>query len=129
MRVTNERLKDIRNDIAGNLARVDKNIGSSPLAPHLEDVRQRYTDLVCCLDELERLREESAPAACEPQYIPAGCSATLRFSSAPVNTAWGDGMVEALIELDKDHTLRLFTDAEAVHLVIPALQRLVEPKK
>jgi hypothetical protein len=37
-------------------------------------------------------------------------------------------MVEALIELDKDHTLRLFVEKDVQHLVLDALKKIVEAK-
>lgn len=48
----------------------------------------------------------------------------LRWTAAPQQTQWGGGMLEALLPLGNDHTLRLYVDADAVHLVGPALRTL-----
>lgn len=55
----------------------------------------------------------------------------LRWTAAPQQTQWGGGMLEALLPLGNDHTLRLYVDADAVHLVGPALRTLavVEERK
>jgi len=45
----------------------------------------------------------------------------LRWTESPQRIQWGLGMMEALVALGKDHTLRLFAEAEALHLVEPAL--------
>lgn len=41
--------------------------------------------------------------------------------AAPLSTHWGAGMMEALVALGKDHTLRLYAEAGALHLVKDAL--------
>lgn len=48
----------------------------------------------------------------------------LRWTDSPRHTQWGTGKMEALVPLGKDHTLRLYADAEALHLVGPALREL-----
>ena len=45
----------------------------------------------------------------------------LRWAEAPRRAEYGAGMMEALVALGKDHTLRLYAEAEALHLVAPAL--------
>lgn len=45
----------------------------------------------------------------------------LLWQRAPNKTQWGEGMMEALIPLGVDHTLRLYTDAEAISMVENAL--------
>lgn len=47
--------------------------------------------------------------------------AGLRWTAAPRHTQWGAGMMEALVPLGNDHTLRLYVEAGALHLVGPAL--------
>lgn len=55
----------------------------------------------------------------------------LRWTAAPRHTQWGAGMLEALLPLGSDHTLRLYVEAGALHLVGPALHQLaaVEERK
>lgn len=48
--------------------------------------------------------------------------AGLRWTAAPRHTQWGAGMMEALVPLGNDHTLRLYVEAGALHLVGPALR-------
>lgn len=48
----------------------------------------------------------------------------LRWTAAPQQTQWGADMMEALVPLGNDHTLRLYVEADALHLVGPALQRV-----
>jgi hypothetical protein len=48
----------------------------------------------------------------------------LDWENAPKRTQWGAGMKEALVELDKDHTLSLYAEDDALHLVPAALARL-----
>ncbi len=48
----------------------------------------------------------------------------LRWADAPQRTQWGAGMMEALAPLGKDHTLRLYAEAEALHMIGPALHEL-----
>ncbi len=45
----------------------------------------------------------------------------LEWAEAPERTQWGGGMMEALVALGKDDTLRLYAEAEALHLVGAAL--------
>ena len=45
----------------------------------------------------------------------------LRWTAAPRHTQWGAGMMEALLPLGNDYTLRLYAEAEALHLVGSAL--------
>lgn len=49
----------------------------------------------------------------------------LDWQDAPKRTQWGAGMKEALVELDKDHTLSFYAEDDALHLVPAALARLV----
>ncbi len=46
----------------------------------------------------------------------------LNWADAPTRIVFGAGVKEALVELDKDHTLRLYAEAEALQLVLPALR-------
>jgi hypothetical protein len=41
----------------------------------------------------------------------------LKWEPAPTSTKWGAGMVEALLPIGKDHTLRLYAEEEVAHLV------------
>lgn len=52
---------------------------------------------------------------------------TMRWEEAPQRTEYGAGMMEALLPLGKDHTLRLYAEAEALHLVGPALLSELRP--
>lgn len=46
----------------------------------------------------------------KPLYdIPPPCK-PLQWHKAPVKTEWGEDMVEALVEIDKDHTLKLYCE-------------------
>ena len=36
----------------------------------------------------------------------------LQWNKAPVKTEWGEDMVEALVEIDKDHTLKMYCEAD-----------------
>ena len=49
----------------------------------------------------------------------------ITWAPAPLKTQWGLGMMEALVELDKDHTLRLYAEVEAIPLVHRALAIVV----
>ncbi len=49
--------------------------------------------------------------------------ASLQWESAPQKTQWGGGMVEALVELDKDSTLRMYCHEDDVCKVRDALLR------
>jgi hypothetical protein len=51
----------------------------------------------------------------------AAVPANLQWAEAPERTQWGGGMMEALLALGKDHTLRLYAEKEALHLVPAAL--------
>ena len=46
----------------------------------------------------------------------------LCWAEAPKRTQWGAGMMEGLVALGKDHTLRLYAEREALPLVVPALR-------
>lgn len=47
---------------------------------------------------------------------------SLLWADPPTHISWGGGMKEALLELDKDHTLRLFAEEDALELVAPSLR-------
>lgn len=51
----------------------------------------------------------------------AAVPANLQWAEAPERTQWGGGMMEALLALGKDHTLRLYAEKEALHLAPAAL--------
>lgn len=50
----------------------------------------------------------------------------INWGPAPIKIQYGDGMVIADIELDKDHTLTLVCEQEAQHLVRDALIKLLK---
>ena len=41
----------------------------------------------------------------------------VKWATAPIRTEWGAGLMEGLVEIDRDHTLRLFAEAEMVQRV------------
>ena len=49
----------------------------------------------------------------------------LHWQSAPRKTEWGGGMLSATVALSKDETLDIYAHEDAIHLVLPALDRLV----
>lgn len=51
----------------------------------------------------------------------------LQWNAAPTRTEYGAGMMEALVALGKDHTLRLYAEAEAAHLVDQVLSAYYRP--
>ena len=54
----------------------------------------------------------------------------LCWAEAPKRTQWGAGMMEGLVALGKDHTLRLYAEREALPLVVPALRAaLAQPEQ
>jgi len=57
-----------------------------------------------------------------PGNVPLSDLLGLRWAEAPRRTEYGAGMMEALVALGKDHTLRLYAEAEALHLVEQALR-------
>ncbi len=56
-----------------------------------------------------------------PTAVGSNAGLGLRWAEAPRRTEYGAGMMEALVALGKDHTLRLYAEAEALPLVGPAL--------
>lgn len=52
-----------------------------------------------------------------------------RWTAAPRHTQWGADMMEALVPLGNDHTLRLYVEAGALHLVGPALRSLTTARE
>ncbi len=50
----------------------------------------------------------------------------LCWAEAPERTQWGAGMMEGLVALGKDHTLRLYAEREALPLVVPSLRAALE---
>lgn len=53
----------------------------------------------------------------------------LKWTPAPKKISFGTGMSEALVEIDKDHTLTLYAETEVVHMVVAALQKALERAK
>jgi hypothetical protein len=49
----------------------------------------------------------------------------LTWTPTPLRTAWGEGMVEAYVELSKDHTMRIVVEKEALPLMVAALAHLL----
>jgi hypothetical protein len=47
--------------------------------------------------------------------------APLEWAEAPMRTQWGNGMMTALVALDKDSTLDLYCHKDDIHKVAPAL--------
>jgi hypothetical protein len=41
----------------------------------------------------------------------------LNWQQAPTKTQWGSKMVEALIEIDKDHTLSIYCERDQIEKV------------
>lgn len=64
------------------------------------------------------LPEQPAPAERGEQTAQ---GVALKWAEAPARTQWGAGMMEALLPLGKDHTLRLYAEREVLHLVPAAL--------
>lgn len=56
-----------------------------------------------------------------PGNVPLSDGLGLRWAEAPRRTEYGAGMMEALVALGKDHTLRLYAEEEALPLVLPSL--------
>ena len=48
------------------------------------------------------------------------------WSSAPIRSEWGAGMLVADVELSKDATLTLYAHTDEKHLVPDALRKLVD---
>lgn len=51
--------------------------------------------------------------------------ADIQWAEAPRRIDYHSGMRELLIPLGKDHTLRLYADTDAVHLVVPVLAQWI----
>ena len=47
--------------------------------------------------------------------------AVIEWANAPARTEWGSGMMEGLLEIDSDHTLKLYAEAE----VLPKVEQLI----
>lgn len=61
--------------------------------------------------------EQTSP----PTAVGSNAGLGLRWAEAPRRTEYGAGMMEALVALGKDHTLRLYAEIDVLHLVGPAL--------
>lgn len=48
----------------------------------------------------------------------------LKWDVAPMKTQWGAGMMEALVELNKDETANIYAHEDALHLVDGALRSM-----
>ena len=49
----------------------------------------------------------------------------ITWTPAPLQTVWGEGMVEAYVELSKDHTMRIVVEEKALPLVAAAIANLL----
>ena len=46
----------------------------------------------------------------------------LNWQQAPIKTEWGNQMVVALIEIDKDHTLSIYCERDQIEKVTKMLE-------
>jgi hypothetical protein len=54
---------------------------------------------------------------------------TLNWQKAPVKTEWGNQMVVAEVEIDKDHTLTIYCERDQIHKVNASLTKLLNTEE
>lgn len=69
--VSNERISQICEDLGGNLSRADKNLRGTPVAPHIQEVKARFYDVLVCLEELVEARTVIAELRAEVERLKA----------------------------------------------------------
>lgn len=82
------------------------------------EIHEAEAALVAYLTTPEAAPQQPAPAERGEQTAQ---GVALKWAEAPARTQWGAGMMEALLPLGKDHTLRLYAEREVLHLVPAAL--------
>lgn len=85
-----------------------------PEAARLADVRRAH-------DTLRQALVDFADASMGELEMPT--KAAFDWAQAPKRTEWGAGMVLADVEIDRDHTLSIYVEADQVGNVSAALRR------
>lgn len=95
-------------------------------------LNKRHAQL-CGIDEADSWKvqgedflADAAAALCAAMVAEPADTAALEWNPAPIRTEWGKGMMQATVALSKDHTLNLYAEREALHLVTAALAAQVQ---
>ncbi len=87
-----------------------------PEAARLTDVRRAH-------DTLRQALMDFADASMGELEMPTKATGPFDWAPAPKRTEWGAGMVLADVEIDRDHTLSIYAEADQAANVAAALRR------